>query len=99
MWTGGGSPGPGAGNPLRMRFLGPIGAGVVFVLSIAAAVAWGGIGWISVAVIAGLVVAVGVHDVIQRRHSILRNYPILGHARFMLEAIRPEMQQYFIERN
>ena len=43
--------------------------------------------------------AVGIHDLIQRRHSILRNYPILGHARFILEAIRPELQQYFIERN
>ncbi|HEY5188181.1 MAG TPA: glutamate synthase-related protein, partial [Solirubrobacteraceae bacterium] len=40
-----------------------------------------------------------IHDVIQRRHSILRNCPILGHVRFMLEAIRPELQQYFIERN
>ncbi|MGJ9413888.1 FMN-binding glutamate synthase family protein [Aeromicrobium sp. CF4.19] len=41
----------------------------------------------------------GVHDLLQRRHSILRNYPVLGHARFMLEHIRPEIQQYFIERN
>lgn len=43
--------------------------------------------------------AVGIHDVIQRRHSILRNYPILGHMRFILESIRPELQQYFVERN
>jgi glutamate synthase domain-containing protein 2 len=82
-----------------MRFLGLIGAVVVFVLTVVAAVVWGGIGWIVVAVIAALVTAVGVHDLIQRRHSILRNYPILGHFRFMLEAIRPEIQQYFIERN
>jgi glutamate synthase domain-containing protein 2 len=82
-----------------MRFLGVIAAVVVFVLTVVAAGVWGGIGWIIVAVIAGLVVAVGVHDLIQRRHSILRNYPILGHFRFMLEAIRPEIQQYFIERN
>ncbi|WP_152617492.1 FMN-binding glutamate synthase family protein [Phaeacidiphilus oryzae] len=38
-------------------------------------------------------------DVAQRRHSVLRNYPVLGHLRFLLEAIRPELQQYFIERN
>ncbi|MGB9184196.1 MAG: FMN-binding glutamate synthase family protein, partial [Solirubrobacteraceae bacterium] len=82
-----------------MRFLGLIAAVVVFVLSVLAALVWGGIGWIIVAVIVGLVAAVGVHDLIQRRHSILRNYPILGHFRFMLEAIRPEIQQYFIERN
>lgn len=42
---------------------------------------------------------VAVHDLVQRRHSILRNYPLLGHLRFALEALRPELQQYFIERN
>ncbi|WP_245787225.1 FMN-binding glutamate synthase family protein [Amycolatopsis saalfeldensis] len=41
----------------------------------------------------------GVHDLAQRRHSVLRNYPVLGHARFLLEGIRPELQQYFVERN
>ena len=41
--------------------------------------------------------AVGLHDISQRRHSILRNYPILGHMRFMLEHIRPEIRQYLIE--
>lgn len=35
----------------------------------------------------------------QRRHSVLRNYPLLGHLRFALERLRPELQQYFIERN
>jgi len=46
----------------------------------------------------GLVgVITGVHDVRQRRHSILRNYPVIGHLRFLLEFIRPEMRQYFIE--
>ncbi|MFB6805305.1 FMN-binding glutamate synthase family protein [Streptomyces sp. NPDC056387] len=46
-----------------------------------------------------LLALVAVHDLVQRRHSILRNYPLLGHLRFALEALRPEMQQYFIERN
>ncbi|MYR56331.1 FMN-binding glutamate synthase family protein, partial [Streptomyces sp. SID625] len=41
----------------------------------------------------------GAWDLLQRRHSVLRNYPVLGHARFLLERIRPELQQYFIERN
>ena len=40
---------------------------------------------------------VGVHDLLQKHHSILRNYPILGHMRFMLEFIRPEIRQYFFE--
>lgn len=45
------------------------------------------------------IVAVGLHDMVQTRHSIRRNFPILGRARWMLESIRPEIQQYFIESN
>jgi len=40
---------------------------------------------------------VGCIDLTQTSHAILRNYPIIGHIRFMLEAIRPELRQYFIE--
>ena len=40
---------------------------------------------------------VGLYDLQQSHHAILRNYPIIGHLRFMLEAIRPEMRQYFLE--
>lgn len=46
--------------------------------------------------LAGLVI-VGVRDLRQTRHAILRNYPVIGHLRFLLEFIRPEMRQYFIE--
>jgi glutamate synthase domain-containing protein 2 len=42
-------------------------------------------------------VGVGVYDLRQTKRSILRNYPIIGHIRFMLEFIRPEIRQYFIE--
>jgi len=41
----------------------------------------------------------GAWDLAQRRHAVLRNYPLLGHLRFLLEALRPELQQYFVERN
>ena len=41
--------------------------------------------------------AVGLYDLQQTHHAILRNYPIIGHLRFMLEYIRPEIRQYFIE--
>src|SRR5699024_12264628 len=51
-----------------------------------------------VAVVA-LLLGIAIHDVIQRKHSVLRNYPVLGHMRYLLEEIRPELQQYFIERN
>ncbi|GAA3066762.1 hypothetical protein GCM10020254_07960 [Streptomyces goshikiensis] len=50
-------------------------------------------------VLLGALAALAVHDLVQRRHSLLRNYPLLGHLRFALEALRPEIQQYFIERN
>ena len=52
--------------------------------------------WIMLLLFAALS-AVGVHDVLQTRHAILRNYPILGHMRFLFEFIRPEIRQYFIE--
>ena len=44
-----------------------------------------------------LLAALGWHDVTQTRHAVLRNYPVIGHLRFLLEFIRPEMRQYFIE--
>ena len=42
-------------------------------------------------------VLIGLYDLVQENHSILRNYPITAHIRFLLEAIRPEMRQYFFE--
>jgi glutamate synthase domain-containing protein 2 len=44
-----------------------------------------------------LLAALGWRDVTQTRHAVLRNYPVIGHLRFLLEFIRPEMRQYFIE--
>jgi glutamate synthase domain-containing protein 2 len=40
---------------------------------------------------------IGLADIIQTQRSILRNYPLLGHLRFLLEYIRPEIRQYFFE--
>lgn len=45
----------------------------------------------------GSLTLVGIYDLAQTRMSILRNYPVIGHLRFMLEFIRPEIRQYFIE--
>ena len=39
----------------------------------------------------------GLRDSLQRQSSVLRNYPLIGHLRFLLELIRPEIRQYFIE--
>ena len=41
--------------------------------------------------------ALGWHDLRQPAHSILRNYPVLGHMRFLFEGIRPEIRQFLIE--
>ena len=39
----------------------------------------------------------GLRDLRQTQRSVLRNYPVLGHMRYWLEFIRPEIRQYFIE--
>lgn len=49
------------------------------------------------ALVFALLLGLGLRDVLQTRHSVLRNYPVIGHLRFLLEYIRPEMRQYFIE--
>lgn len=45
----------------------------------------------------GALSVLGFWDMAQSKSAILRNYPVIGHLRFMLEKIRPEMRQYFIE--
>jgi glutamate synthase domain-containing protein 2 len=48
-------------------------------------------------IIFGGLTALGIRDVMQKPHAVLRNYPISAHIRFLLEEIRPEMRQYFFE--
>ena len=48
-------------------------------------------------VTASALALLGVYDIIQTRHAILRNYPVIGHMRFLMEMIRPELRQYFFE--
>jgi glutamate synthase (ferredoxin) len=55
--------------------------------------AWLGIG------IGALLVVVAIHDLIQKRHAILRNFPIVGHFRYWLETIGPELRQYIVTGN
>ena len=43
------------------------------------------------------ILILGWYDMLQRDHSILRNFPVLGHFRFLFELIRPEIYQYFVE--
>ena len=39
----------------------------------------------------------GIYDLIQTRHAITRNYPVIGHIRFLVESVRPELRQYLFE--
>jgi len=54
----------------------------------------GQVGWL---LLFGALTAIGAYDLQQQHHAVLRNYPIIGHLRFMLEYIRPEIRQYFLE--
>ena len=40
---------------------------------------------------------VAIRDTIQKKHAIIRNFPLIGHLRYFFESIRPEIRQYFIE--
>ena len=70
---------------------------LLVVTAVAAAI--GSWAWFVLLAILVVLLVVGVYDLVQTRHSILRNYPVLGHMRFLMEGLRPELQQYFIERN
>ena len=48
-------------------------------------------------VVLGPLFALGFADYFQKKHTVLRNFPVLGHFRFWFEAIRPEINQYFVE--
>ncbi len=43
------------------------------------------------------IVIIGIYDLIQTKHAINRNFPVIGHARYILEGLRPEIMQYFVE--
>jgi glutamate synthase (ferredoxin) len=45
------------------------------------------------------VVALAIFDVTQRHHAILRNFPVIGHFRFWLESVGPELRQYIVTSN
>ena len=55
--------------------------------------------WTLPALVVLALAALGTWDLVQTRHTILRVYPILGHVRFLMELLRPEIRQYFIESN
>ncbi|MEM7387837.1 MAG: glutamate synthase-related protein, partial [Verrucomicrobiota bacterium] len=46
-----------------------------------------------------LITLIAVYDLCQRKHAILRNYPVIGHFRYLLEKIGPELRQYIVTDN
>ncbi len=42
---------------------------------------------------------IAIRDIFQRKHTIIHNFPLVGHLRYMLESIGPEMRQYFVANN
>lgn len=57
-------------------------------------IVWPVIGFSTLAV---LIFGLGIYDITQKEHTILRNFPVLGHMRYLLEMIGPEIHQYFVE--
>jgi glutamate synthase domain-containing protein 2 len=73
-------------------------AAALLALAMAASIAprWDFLLGVALVLFAGLSV-MGLRDLAQTRHAILRNYPVSAHLRFLLEEVRPEIRQYFFE--
>lgn len=48
-------------------------------------------------VIAGPLVVIALYDVFQKKHTLLRNFPVVGHGRYISDWLRPKIYQYFVE--
>lgn len=55
--------------------------------------------WLILTAVALVILGIAVYDVAQRHAAVLHNFPALGHMRYLMETIRPMIQQYFVERN
>jgi glutamate synthase domain-containing protein 2 len=84
--------------PFRGRF---VAFTIAVLMTLAFGIAWAADGsslWLAIPFgVCLFLTCVGIHDFFQTKHSVLRNYPIMAHFRFIFEAIRPEMRQYFFE--
>ncbi len=80
-----------------IRFAPWVGTIVLAALSAAWLSSGGGTAAIVFLVAFGGLAVLGAFDITQRKHTILANYPVIGHGRYIMEAVRPEIRQYFIE--
>ncbi|MFN4157682.1 MAG: FMN-binding glutamate synthase family protein [Gemmobacter sp.] len=85
--------------PFQFRYLpvtiSVLGCGVFAVAALAVPGLRGGFAF--AALVFGALAVMGVRDLTQTRHAILRNYPLSARLRFLLEMVRPEIRQYFLE--
>lgn len=56
---------------------------------------WPSAWWLFIVILP--LITLGFYDLAQRKHTIMRIYPVIGHLRYLFEYIRPEIQQYFVE--
>ena len=81
----------------RLSFL-PFNACLAAVALFGWLVSWHPLPWVFMALGAAVFLSLtGVYDIFQRRHAILRNYPVIGHIRYLFENVRPELRQYLFE--
>ncbi|WP_088283589.1 FMN-binding glutamate synthase family protein [Ideonella sp. A 288] len=78
-----------------IRYLSMVTAAALALLGAFAWVGFGQLGWLALLGV-GLF-ALGVRDLRQTQRALLRNYPVIGHLRYLLEWVRPEIRQYFLE--
>ena len=72
-----------------------IGFGVVLILMVALLIILQA-NWYWIFGLLGFLLVVALYDRGQKKHTLLRNFPVLGHMRYILEFFRPEIQQYFV---
>jgi glutamate synthase domain-containing protein 2 len=84
--------------PLRPRLIFYRAVLLITAILLVALLFWSGSIFLAIPMIAfAVLAAIGTHDLLQTRHAVLRNYPLTAHIRFILEEIRPEIRQYFLE--
>ncbi len=79
-----------------LRYAAMIAAVATFISSLTATLLVDG-SWWWLALLSGALTARGIIDMRQKNHALLRNYPLLAHFRYLLESVRPEIRQYFLE--
>ncbi len=53
----------------------------------------------TIVIVVGILVLIVIYDLVQRKHTLLHNFPIIGHFRYLLENIGPELRQYIVTSN